>query len=107
MTTHRISRVARSVLGGALLAVLAAFGAAHAANVTVISYDGPGEGFNDPTPLAPVGGNPGTTIGAQRLNAFQHAANIWGTLIDSPVVIRVGARFDALSCSANSAILGS
>src|SRR5262245_1208860 len=101
------SRVARSVLGAALLAVLAAFDAAHAANVTVISYDGAGEGFNDPTPIAPVGGNPGTTIGAQRFNAFQHAADIWGALIDSPVVIRVGARFDPLSCSASSAVLGS
>jgi len=95
------------VLASTLLAVLAAFGAAHAANVTVITYDGPGEGFNDPTPIAPVGGNPGTTIGAQRFNAFQHAANIWGALIDSAVVIRVGARFDPLTCSASSAVLGS
>src|SRR5262245_33140423 len=102
------SRTFRAVLGGALLAaVLAAFGAAHGATVTVISYDGTGEGFNDPTPIAPVGGNPGTTIGAQRMNAFQHAANIWGSLIDSPIVIRVGARFDPLSCSATSAVLGS
>src|SRR5215468_3257192 len=108
MTPYRRgSKIARSVLSVALLAVLATFGAAHAANVTVISYDGPGEGFNDPTPIAPVGGNPGTTIGAQRFNAFQHAANIWGALIDSPVVIRVGARFDPLSCSASSAVLGS
>src|SRR5262245_66578981 len=67
------SRVARAVLGAALLAVLGAFDAAHAASVTVISYDGAGEGFNDPTPIAPVGGNPGTTIGAQRFNAFQYA----------------------------------
>ena len=101
------SKAVRAVLGVALLAVLGAFGVAHGANVTVISYDGPGEGFNDPTPIAPVGGNPGATIGAQRFNAFQHAANIWGALIDSPVVIRIGARFDPLSCSANSAVLGS
>ena len=103
----RRSRAARFALGAVLLAVLGAFGVAHGANVTVISYDGAGEGFNDPTPIAAVGGNPGTTIGAQRFNAFQHAANIWGALIDSPVVIRVGARFDPLSCSPTSAVLGS
>ncbi len=27
----------------------------------------PRKGFNDPTPAAPVGGNPGTTLGQQRL----------------------------------------
>ena len=79
-----------------------------AANATflVVNLDGAGEGFNDPTPAAPVGGNPGTTLGQQRLNAFQHAANIWGGLLDSPVVIRVEAEFNPLSCTANSAVLG-
>ena len=28
-------------------------------------------GFNDPTPVAPVGGNPGTTLGQQRFNVYQ------------------------------------
>lgn len=77
------------------------------ATFTIINLDGPGEGFNDPTPAAPVGGNSGTTIGQQRLNAFQHAADIWGNLITSPVVIRVDAQFDPLSCTATSAVLGS
>src|ERR1700693_2346171 len=79
----------------------------HAATLTVLNNDGPGEGFNDPTPKAPGGGNPGTTLGAQRLIAFQHAADIWGGLLSSSVTIRVGATFDALSCSASSAVLGS
>ena len=57
--------------------------------ITVVNLDGPDEGFNDPTMAAPVGGNPGTTIGQQRLIAFQHAANIWASLITSPVEIRV------------------
>ena len=38
--------------------------ASHAfagARVVVINVDGPGEGFNDPTAAAPVGGNVGTT----------------------------------------------
>ena len=53
-------------------------GSAGAATITIINLDGAGEGFNDPTPAAPVGGNPGTTIGAQRLFVFNHAAGIWG-----------------------------
>jgi hypothetical protein len=80
--------------------------AARAATVIVVNNDGAGEGFNDPTPLAPVGGNPGTTRGAQRLNAFQYAANVWGGLLTSSVTIRVGANFDAQPCSASSAVLG-
>ena len=75
--------------------------------ITVVNLDDPGEGFNDPTMAVPVGGNPGVTIGQQRLIAFQHAANIWASLITSPVEIRVEGKFDPLSCSANSAVLGS
>ncbi len=64
-------------------------------------------GFNDPTPATPVGGNDGTTIGQQRLNAFQFAASIWGATLNSsqPIVIRAG--WAAQSCTANSGVLGS
>jgi len=79
---------------------------AQAATVTVINLDDLGEGFNDPTPASPVGGNSGVTIGAQRLIAFQFAADLWGTSLDSPVEIRVGAEFDPLPCDAASAVLG-
>ena len=79
----------------------------HAATIVVINNDGAGEGFNDPTAAAPVGGNTGTTVGAQRLIAFQHAADIWGGRLSSSVTIRVGAQFNPLTCTANSAILGS
>jgi hypothetical protein len=72
-----------------------------------VNSDGVNEGFNDPTPAAPVGGNPGTTIGAQRLNVFQHAADIWGGLLNSDVEIRVEARFNPQSCDSSSAVLGS
>ena len=96
------------VLASALVAMAGiATPIAQAASIVVINEDGAGEGFNDPTPVAPVGGNPGTTRGAQRLNAFQHAADIWSGLIASPVTIRVGANFDPQSCSATSTILGS
>ena len=78
-----------------------------AATITIINLDGPGEGFNDPTPAAPVGGNPGTTIGQQRLNCFQQAASIWGATLTSPVPIQIQAAFNPLSCTATSAVLGS
>ena len=81
----------------AITVVLACSSTAFAgATITIINLDGPGEGFNDPTPAAPVGGNPGTTLGQQRLNAFQHAANIWGSTLDSNVTIRIQAAFNPL-----------
>lgn len=82
----------------------AAFGAA---TIVILNNDGPNVGFNDPTPVAPIGGNPGTTLGQQRLNAFQYAANIWGATLVSNTTITVRADWQALSCSSNSAVLGS
>ena len=66
------------------------------AKITIVNADGPREGFNDPTPVAPIGGNPGTTRGQQRLIAFQFAANLWGATLDSNVEIVVVAAFDPL-----------
>jgi hypothetical protein len=57
--------------------------------------------------VAPIGGNPGTNLGQQRLNVFQHAANIWGALLPSSVTIRVQARFNPQTCTATTAVLGS
>lgn len=85
----------------------AAAGAQAAATITIININAAGEGFNDPTPIAPVGGNPGTTLGQQRLIAFQHAADIWGATLTSTVPVRVAASFVSLSCTASSAVLGS
>lgn len=76
------------------------------ATVQVFNADGPGEGFNDPTPATPIGGNPGTTVGAQRQIAFQYAATLWGQQLTSSQVIRVLAFFDPLGCTATSATLG-
>jgi hypothetical protein len=61
------------------------------AHITIVNVNVPNVGFNDPTPAAPVGGNPGTTLGQQRLNVFQHVADIWGATLDSNVTIRVRA----------------
>jgi hypothetical protein len=101
---------ARSVRCGALALLAAGLLAAaplQAAQIIIVNIDEPGEGFNDATPVAPVGGNPGTTLGQQRMNVFQAAADIWGELLPSTVTIRVNATFDPLACDATSAVLGS
>ncbi len=77
------------------------------ARVLIVNGNAPGIGFNDPTPATPSGGNPGTTLGAQRLLAFQFAADIWGQTLDSSVPVLVLATFEPLSCTATSAVLGS
>jgi hypothetical protein len=97
----------RSVCISVLLLALSAAPALARATITILNADGLNEGFNDPTPAAPVGGNPGTTIGQQRLIAFQFAADIWGGVLDSNVPIRIQANFDPLFCDATSAVLGS
>jgi uncharacterized repeat protein (TIGR01451 family) len=81
---------------------------AAAATIVVNNLNDPGEGFNDPTPADPVAGNPETTLGAQRLAAFQAAADEWGAMLVSPVTIMVDAEMDpSMSCTQNSATLGS
>ena len=53
---------------------------AHAsATLVIVNADAPDAGFNDSTPVDPVGGNTGTTLGAQRLIVFQEAARHLGT----------------------------
>lgn len=102
---------AKHIKGGLLAAAASlALGlsaqAGAAAQITIFNADGPGEGFNDPTPVAPVGGNMGTTLGEQRLNAFAYAASLWGAKLDSAAPISVQANFDPLPCTAGSAVLG-
>src|SRR5205823_260639 len=41
----------------------------------------------------------GTTLGQQRLNAFQFAASLWGATINSGVTITIQATWEPLSCS--------
>lgn len=91
----------------AVLCVASAAHAAHAATLTIINRNGPGVGFNDPTPVAPIGGNSGTTLGQQRRIAFEYAAALWGATLTSAVPIRIAASFEPLSCTASTATLGS
>src|SRR3954468_598333 len=97
-------------LGLLVLATLLLAGSVPAfatANIVIVNTNAPGVGFNDPTPAAPAGGNPGTTVGQQRLIAFQYAANVWGSILDSPVTIYIQSSFQPLACTATSAVLGS
>jgi hypothetical protein len=77
-----------------------------AANIVINNVDPPGAGLNDPTPATPVGGNNGTTVGEQRLNAFQFAAEKWGATVESDVTVIVQASFSPLNCGPASGVLG-
>src|SRR4051794_22985411 len=101
----RVESFLRSTLAASLVALA---GVAHAAaTITIVNNNLPGVGFNDPTPAAPVGGNPGTTLGQQRLNAFTYVASLWGAQLDSAVETRILASFEPLACTATGAVLGS
>jgi len=100
----RLAFLPLALIGILAFASSAAFGQAV---ITIVNGDGPDEGFNDPTPVAPVGGNTGTTLGQQRLIAFQFAANVWGGKLASNVEIRILARFNPQTCTPTSAVLGS
>ena len=63
-----MSRTTSCLVLVALAVSLTAAPAQGAAVFAIINGDPAGVGFNDPTIVAPVGGNPGTTLGEQRLN---------------------------------------
>jgi hypothetical protein len=89
------------------VALLIQTSAAAQATIVIQNADTAGVGFNDTTPATPVGGNNGTTVGEQRLIAFQAAANIWGVTLNSGPTITIRASWAALPCTTNSGTLGS
>lgn len=89
------------------LALTLASGTAFAATITPVNLDPAGSGLNDPTAAAPIGLNPGTTVGEQRRIAYQFAADLWGAVLDSDIEVRVGASFQPLTCTATGGVLGS
>ena len=108
MNTMKLRKaLAGAALGGAVLLLWPAPVLAGGAKITIVNTDPQGAGLNDLTPATPVGGNTGTTLGQQRLNAFQAAADIWGRLLDSGVEIRILASMTPLSCDSSSATLAS
>jgi hypothetical protein len=76
-----------------LALVLTPSEASAKAKITIQNSDAAGVGFNDTTPVEPIGGNEGRTLGEQRLNSFRRAAEIWGNIINSDVEIVVEATF--------------
>ncbi|MFD0738713.1 PA domain-containing protein [Lysobacter koreensis] len=81
---------------------------ANAAQLVLLNGDaGTGTGLDDPTPKAPQGLNPGTTLGEQRRIAYLFAMDLWGAVLKSDVPIKVGASFQALACTPTSGVLGS
>lgn len=95
----------RLLLPGILL-LLATSAFAGTGRIIILNRDAANVGFNDPTPVAPVGGNEGTTLGQQRLNVFERAAQRWGTTLDTNVDIRVRATFVSLPCADSRVVLG-
>lgn len=86
----------KSLLLAAAISVALLAGATSAAEIVPINFDDPGEGYNDATPAAPVGGNPGTTVGEQRQIVAQFVADLWGGVLVSDVPVYVGAEFNPL-----------
>lgn len=103
---RRRRSVLTAVAGAMVIAVasvvVSALPARAAAVINIVNRDGPAEGLNDPTVVAPVGGNSGTTRGAQRLQALQYAAGLWGARLTSAVATDIDATFDPMACGGSA-----
>lgn len=85
-----------------IAAIVGSYGSSAQAEVTfeVALRDPAGYGFFDPLPVAPVGDNPGTTLGEQRVAALHAALDIWSRALEGAVPVRIGASFLAsVSCA--------
>jgi uncharacterized protein (TIGR03382 family) len=95
-----------------LIAACLSATSASAAQLIIQNTNAAGQGFNDTTPVAPVGLNYGTTQGAQAVITFQYAAAIWGATLKSTTPIVIDAAFvttaqdSEMTCSASSGLLG-
>ena len=97
----------RAILLALIVGIISSSSAFGAATIVIENGDPAGVGFNDTTAVSPVGGNSGSTLGAQRLIAFQAAASIWGQTLTSGPTITVRATWEPLTCTASTAVLGS
>jgi hypothetical protein len=87
-------------------AALVASSARAASTFAIVNLDGPGEGLNDSSPVSPIGGNTGTTLGEARQRAVDFAAALLANVLESDVPIRVGVQFDPLEGSPDAGVLG-
>src|SRR5262245_26574697 len=99
--TNRIPLLAATGL------IVLATAPARAADIILNIVDPPNLGFNDPTPVAPVGGNAGTTLGEQRRIVFQTAASIWEAALAPNVDVVIQSSFAPLACTETTGVLGS
>ncbi|MEM1223428.1 MAG: PA domain-containing protein [Verrucomicrobiota bacterium] len=76
-----------------------------AANFNFNYTDSNGFGFFDNTPVDPVGGNTGTTLGEQRRILLEEAASVWGSYLESDQTIVIEARFLQLGGTQSGAAL--
>jgi hypothetical protein len=76
-----------------------------AATFSFIYTDATGYGYNETDNATPVGGNNGTTLGQQRRNLLEHAANIWAPYLISDVTIVIEADFQNFGGTNTSATL--
>ena len=105
MTPRRLALPAALAL--ALASLLGTAPPARAAAYLVLQVDdAPGVGFDDPTPVAPAGGNPAATLGEARLRALEFAAGLWAEQLESPVPIEIAVRFEPLGGTPTFATLG-
>lgn len=101
----RIDTRLGTALFGAILA-LSTSTPVSAALFDIASEDGPGEGLNDPTPVAPLPDNPGVTRGEQRRYVIEKALELWGDRIHSDTIIVVSVDFEPLPCAGDQVTLG-
>jgi len=69
--------------------------------------DPSGFGFNDQTPVNPVGGNTGTTLGQQRRIVLERSGEIWSSFLEFNGPVEVRAEFNNVACTASGAVLAS
>jgi len=104
-----MQKFAIRTLAGALMLGGLCSAAQAASTIQFVYRDDPAlkKGFFDETPVVPVGGNPGTTLGEQRRYVFDFVKQHWESVLNSSVPIVVSAGWEALTCTATSATLGS
>src|SRR5260370_40053972 len=84
---HRMLIKIRGLLLTLIVGLVASSSGFATATIVIENGDDPNVGFNDPTPVSPIVGNNGTTLGQQRLNVFQAAPSGWAdTLMSGPTI---------------------
>jgi uncharacterized protein (TIGR03382 family) len=99
MTRHRL----RALWVASLLVSPLALGGAE---IRILDGNASGQGLNDRSTAETVGGNPGKSVGEQRLMAAQYAAALWSATLGNQVPISVQTEFIDLDCSGGTAVLG-